>query len=106
MTPPKIVPCELVSRGSIAMRIAGSEFMFRIVNRQRVNRKSISAWPLDVRRNKAATAVSIAAVADPHPEREAHHVRTHRYDSRFANRRGDFGRRSGFAIRAGRTFGL
>jgi hypothetical protein len=29
MTPPKIVPCEFVSRGSIVMRIAGSAFIAR-----------------------------------------------------------------------------
>src|SRR6266481_6073486 len=79
MTPPKIVPCELVSRGSIAMRIAGSEFMKGIVNgkRQMVNERGtkLSGWCL----NRAVTNF-------PH-ERGFHHVYALRFDSGFSDRR-------------------
>src|SRR6267378_464346 len=79
MTPPKIVPCELVSHGSIAMRIAGSEFMKRIVNgkRQMVNARGTK---LSVRcLNRAVTNF-------PH-ERGFHYVYALRFDSGFSDRR-------------------
>src|SRR5437899_8761284 len=62
MTPPKIVPCELVSRGSIVMRIAGSEFIKvrfrtasgsdRIKNQDRISIPSLTRAGSDTSRNK------------------------------------------------------
>src|SRR3981081_4615113 len=66
MTPPKIVPCALVSRGSMATRIAGSEFINGIVKGKRKmvneNHRPRRRGPP---RNKGFSAVSKGVVEFP-----------------------------------------